>query len=230
MEYFLDIIFAVIIVICVFAGYKKGFVKSLTDLVSHIVAIIAARIISVQLAPQIFSQHFETGLKASLGEKIGEFGSGVSAQVQGTLDSIPNIAGFLSVAGVDKNAVADSVTQQIANEGVSVTEALMTNLVAPVATFIIRIVVFIAAFFVCIFLLKIITAILNKLAKLPLLKQVNKTFGLLFGAVKGIIFVAVICAALQLVAGVFNSESLSSIMSDSVIMSVFTTIAGTVQI
>lgn len=228
MKFILDIILIVIFLICIFAGYKKGFVKSLMDLASNIIALIAARILSVSFAPQVYSNYFEKGIAEKLGERVSELGSSASAQVQSALDSVPKLSGFLSVAGIDESQVTQNVSDSINNGGADIVEALMTNLVSPLATFVIRILIFVAAFAVCVLVLKLLTKILDSVLKLPLLKEANKAFGFLFGAVKGLIAVAVICAAAQLLAGFIGSETLSGIVSDSVIVSVFSQITGAV--
>lgn len=229
MNFILDIILAVIFIVCVIAGYKKGFVKSFLDLVSNIVAVIVARIISYQLAPAVFSSYFEEGLTKSLGEKVSELGSTASAQVQGALESIPNISGFLSLTGVNEADIAAKVSDSIDAGGLTVTEALMANLVSPVATFILRILIFVIAFIVCVFILKIVARILDKLSKLPLLKQANGAFGFLFGAVKGLIIVIVICAVAQLIAGFIGSGPVNDIVSNSVLVSAFNTVMGSIK-
>lgn len=230
MQYILDIILAVVFVICVLAGYKKGFVKSLTDLVSHAIAIIAARILSIRFAPVIYSNYFEEGISEKISSQIESFGSGASSQIESTINNLPNISGFLQLVGVDQSQIAQSVSGQIKNEGVDLVSSLMTNLVSPVATFIVRILILILAFFVCLIVMKIISKLLEKLSKLPVLKQANKGFGLLFGAIKGLIIVAVVCALSLLIAGFVDSESLSNIVSDSYIVSAFSSIVGQINL
>lgn len=230
MQYILDIILAAVFVICVLAGYKKGFVKSLTDLVSHAIAVIAARILSLRFAPEVYSSYFEKGFAEKISAQVESLGTNASAQVESTINSLPNISGFLQIVGVDQSQIAQNVSGQIKNEGVDIVDALMTDLVSPIATFIIRILIFIVAFFICLVIMKIISKILEKLSKLPVLKQANKGFGLLFGSVKGLIIVIIFCALSLLVASFVNSESLNKIVSDSYIVSAFSSIVGQINL
>lgn len=229
MQIALDIAFAVILVISMIVGYKRGFVKGLMDLAASLIAVVAARILSVSLAPQVFSEYFESGIKESLSEKIYELGSNAAAQVQSAIDSIPSISGFLSIAGVDE-AEAVKIIGENANAGsAEVVDTLMSTVVSPVATFVIRIVLFIILFFACLLLLKIITKLLDKVTKLPVLKQANKAFGFLFGAVKGIIIIFIVCAVIQLIAGFSNSKTLSELVTNSYIMTAFNAVMGSVS-
>lgn len=227
MNYVLDIVFSAAFVLCIFTGYKRGFVKSLTDLVSNLIAVLAARIISVRLAPGIFSEYFKDSIAATIREKIAPVGDSVAQQAQEALGVIPD--GFLSVAGIDKGEVINNVSAQINSGGTDVADALMNNIFLPIGTFVLRIIIFVIAFVLCLLLLKLISFVFNKLAKLPGLKQANKAFGFVFGAVKGIIIVAVLCAVCQLAAGLLNSESFSLMVSGSRLVSAFGFLTGSVS-
>lgn len=226
MRYILDIIFAAVFVLCIFTGYKRGFVKSLTDLVSNLIAVLAARIISVKLAPGIFSAYFEESIYGTIKEKIAPVGDGITQQAQEALSVIPD--GFLSVAGIDKSEVIGSLSEQVNSGGADVADALMTNIFLPIGTFILRIIIFVIAFVLCLLVMKLISMVLNKLAKLPVLKQANKAFGFVFGAVKGIIIVAVLCIICQIAAGFIGNETFVSAVSNSLLVSTLGKIAGSV--
>ena len=228
MKFALDLIFILVFLVCIFTGYKRGFVKSLTDLVSNLIAVIAARIISYQLAPSVFSTYFKDSVAETLRDKVAPLGGNITEQVNNTLDYIPS--GFLSIAGVDGEKLAETVSSQIEEEGVSLVEALMNNIVSPIGTFILRIVIFVAAFAVCLVVMKLISLLLNKLSKLPVLKQANKAFGFVFGGIKGIVLVLVICAVLSILSGIINSDGFSTLISNSYVVSAFNSFIGTAAI
>ena len=188
MNYIIDIAILVIFAVCIITGVIKGFVKSLMDLITNIAAVIIARILSVQLAPQMFERFFENSIATRLESEIATLGSSATEQVQSALDSIPeSMNGFLSLLGMDVQALTDSLSQQISASGGNVLDALMVNVVAPVMTVILKIILFVAIFVLCIFILKLFTVIFEKFAKLPVIKQANGIFGGMFGAVKGIV-------------------------------------------
>lgn len=226
MRYILDIIFAAVFALCIFTGYKRGFVKSLTDLVSNLIAVLAARVLSVRLAPQIFSAYFEENVALTIKEKIAPLSGSITQQAQEALSVIPE--GFLSVAGIDKSEVISNLSEQVNSGGADVADALMTNIFLPIGTFILRIIIFVIAFVLCLLIMKLISLILNKLAKLPVLKQANKAFGFVFGAVKGIIIVAVLCIICQIAAGFIGNETFVNAVSSSLLVSTFGKIAGSV--
>ena len=229
MNFVIDIILILIFAVTALNGFRRGFVRSLTDLVTNLISVVAARILSAQLAPQVYSSYFEAGLTEKLTKSVGDLGSNASQQVSAALDKIPGISGFLSVAGVDQSSVTANVSEQINNEGASVVDALMTNLVSPVATFVVRVVIFVLAFIVCVLVMKLISRLLDKAVKLPVLKQANKSLGFLFGVIKGLILVAVLCAVFLLVAGFTGDGGFNQLVANSKIVGAFSSLIGTIS-
>ncbi len=231
MEYIIDIILAALLAVCLIVGWKRGFVKSLMDLASNLIAFILARVVSVQLAPQIFAQYFEQRAYSSLNRELASAGNSASSQVQSALDSIPeSLNGFLGMLGVDKKSMASALSQKLEESGADIAEVLMNNIVSPVLTAIIKLLVFVAVFVLAVLILKIATLLLDKLTELPAVKQANEIFGLLFGAVKGVIVIAVACFALELVAGVIGNDSLTSLVESSRIVGAFDNILNLLNI
>lgn len=231
MEYIIDIILAALLAVCLIVGWKRGFVKSLMDLASNLIAFILARVVSVQLAPQIFAQYFEQRAYSSLNRELASAGNSASSQVQSALDSIPeSLNGFLGMLGVDKKSMASALSQKLEESGADIAEVLMNNIVSPVLTAIIKLLVFVAVFVLAVLVLKIATLLLDKLTELPAVKQANEIFGLLFGAVKGVIVIAVACFALELVAGVIGNDSLTSLVESSRIVGAFDNILNLLNI
>lgn len=231
MEYIIDIILAALLAVCLIVGWKRGFVKSLMDLASNLIAFILARVVSVQLAPQIFAQYFEQRAYSSLNRELASAGSSASSQVQSALDSIPeSLDGFLGMLGVDKKSMASALSQKLEESGADIAEVLMNNIVSPVLTAIIKLLVFVAVFVLAVLILKIAALLLDKLTELPAVKQANEIFGLLFGAVKGVIVIAVACFALELIAGVIGNDSLTSLVESSRIVGAFDNILNLLNI
>lgn len=216
-----ELILLVIVSLSMFIGYKKGFVKSFSDLVSNIVAVVTARFVSSTYTQQIYSAYIESPIKERIGEIIKEAGKGTSNKVQAVIDGVPGMNGFMSIVGVDSGSVASSVKEQVNSGSVSITDAVMGNLVSPVVTFILRIVLFVIAFILCLIIMKILTKILDKLSKLPLLKNANALFGIIFGCVKGIIICILICAVCRIITGFIDSPQFNQMLSDSAVMTVF---------
>lgn len=231
MEFIIDIILAALLALCLIVGWKKGFVKSLMDLVSNLVAFIVARVVSVQAAPSVYSRYFETKAQDTLTRELASAGSSASAQVQSALDSIPeSLNGFFDLLGVDKKAMVDLLSQNLDQAGSQTLDVLMTNVVSPIFTAVIRLVIFVAVFALAVLLLKLLTLLLDKLTELPALKQANELFGLLFGAVKGVIVVVFVCFLLELLAGFIGNGTFSALVENSKIVGVFDNVLNILNI
>lgn len=231
MEYIVDIILAVLMAVCLIVGWKKGFVKSLMDLASNLIAFIVAKIVSVQVAPAIYSQYFEQRARDSLTRELTSAGNSASAQVQSALDSIPEgLNGFLNLIGMDKQELTELLSQKLGDGGAETAEVLMSNIISPIFTVVIKLLAFVVVFALSVLVLKVVTMLLNKLTELPAVKQANELFGLLFGAVKGVIVVAVICFILELIAGLIGNEDFSALVENSKAVGIFDNILNVLNI
>lgn len=230
MNFIIDIILAALLAVCLIVGWKKGFVKSLMDLASNLIAFIVARVVSQQAAPAIYSNYFEQHARDTLTRELSSAGSSASAQVQSALDSIPeSLDGFLGLLGLDKQALTESISQKL-TDGAETVDVLMTNIVSPIFTAVIKLAAFVVVFIVAVLLLKLLTLLLDKLTELPAIKQANELFGLAFGAVKGVILIAVVCFTLELAAGFIGNESFSTLVENSKIIGVFDNILNVLNI
>ncbi len=222
MEYAVDIVLAVIFVLCVIIGWRKGFFRSFMDLASNIIAFFVAKIFSAELAPQIFGYYFEPAIFESLKERLAVAGSSAAERVETALESIPeSLTGFMTLLGVDEENLVNSLSGELTGSAESVADTLMTEIISPIVTVILKAVIFVALFVIAVIILRLISKLLDKLAEAPFFKQANALFGLALGAVKGVIVVCVICFITEIAAGFINNDSFSSAVSSSAIISAF---------
>ena len=165
---------------------------------------------------------FENTIATRLESEIATLGNSATDQVQSALDSIPeSMSGFLSLLGMDTQALTDNLSQQISASGGNVLDALMVNVITPVMTVILKIILFVVVFILAVLILKLFTVLIEKFAKLPVIKQANGIFGGVFGAVKGVVVAAVLCFAITLIAGFVDNSAFLTAVDDSKIVNIF---------
>lgn len=85
---------------------------------------------------------------------------------------------------------------------------------SPIADAVFSALCFIAVYIVVWIIFKLVIILSKRLNEVPIFKQVNRAFGFIFGAVKGVVFSAVVCSLLW-VLGTFGIDSLSKIFNAS---------------
>lgn len=163
-----------IIALCTFIGYKQGLVKSAIKILSFFIAIIVALVLYKPVSSLVINNTtIDDNIKNAMIEKIKPE---VSEEEQ-ELDV--EYYAELKIIGEATNTI----------EGIANLFAI--KLIETVVLLLIFVIVKIA--------LKFVSALTDIITKLPLLKQVNKLGGTIYGIIKGILIVYTILAVVYLI-------------------------------
>ncbi|MBE6587294.1 MAG: CvpA family protein [Ruminococcaceae bacterium] len=220
MGYIFDIILVAIAVICIVCGAKLGFFKSLMNLVTGVLALIIAFTFTPMLSDYIndnyvidsVSDSIETTLLSIAESEEGKDGYDIELLFK---DS--QVMSLMEGAGVSQDAVEEAFYSAEVNAKGYIA-GLAYTVAAPIAKTVSDILAFIILFIVAYVILKIVTLIIGIFLKLPVLKNLDKGLGVVFGIISAIFFVLVISMmaghlveALAVVApGNFNTDILDN--------------------
>lgn len=176
-----DIAVIAIMALCTFIGYKQGLVKSAIKILSFFIAIIVALVLYKPVSSIIINKTpIDDNIKNIMIEKITPEGISTDQEVE-VQDNI----------GLK---IIDSATNTI--EGIA--DTFTVKLIETVTLLLIYIIAKIG--------LKFVTALTDLITKLPLLKQINKVGGTIYGIIKGIVLVYTILAVVYLIAPLLNKN------------------------
>ncbi len=182
MSIIFDVIVIAIIALCTFIGYKQGLVKSAIKILSFFIAIIVAFVLYKPVSMLIINKtSIDDSIKNTMIEKIKP--DGIEQDEEISLEQSTPLS------------IIDNATKTTIEE---IADAFTIKLIETVTLLVIFIAVKIA--------LKFVTALTDLITKLPILKQVNKTGGIAYGIIKGVIIVYTILAVVYLVAPLLNKS------------------------
>ena len=178
----------VIIVGCILLGYWKGFVKIAFSLVTMLLTIVLVSWVTPYISDFLKEN---TGIYETLVEKCTDTiqlsaAENTENSIEETLNEDSTIGGIqlpgLWVEQIMEKA-GDSVNQVLEGNGIyrMVGEYIADWILRGVAFFVAFILVFIA--------LRVVFGLLNIVAKLPLLKSLNKLLGAVAGLLQGMVIV-----------------------------------------
>jgi uncharacterized membrane protein required for colicin V production len=205
MNIVLDIVIAGIIILCIYKGYKNGLIKTVMGLLSFIAAFIMARIFSPPLSEFMYSNWIKSGFVSGIASRIEDILGHLSLEHvvadPGRPDSFTDLLGSYGFSLPDVNRwMSEAALRGTDN----ITEYVAENLAAPVARGVSDFIAFAVVFALSLVLLKIVTALINRVAGLPVLNFFNKTGGAVlgsaYGAVLSFIFVILVYYALPYLA------------------------------
>lgn len=207
MAYIIDIVLIAIFSFIVVFAVKKGFAKIALNLVATVLSYIAAYVLGRPTAEFLYDKVIRTMIENSLERKIEKSPAGdVITQAKGLIESLPQ--GLMKLAdkiGFNTSAALESVdSANISAKGISaaITDSVLKPMVIVLLTVICSIVIFIVASII----FGIIARLINKVFKMPVVKNVNRFLGGVVGIVQGIILLFVVCSLFYFFGGVFGGK------------------------
>lgn len=183
----IDLIIVVVIALCTFIGYKQGLIKVAVKLVATIIAIILALILYKPISTLIIEN-------TSIDEQI---------QTSITNKLIPEESSEVEESLINTESLPDLIISSSENTVKSISEVISTKLIELFVIIILYIVIKIV--------LKFITLLADLIAKLPILNQINKLGGTIYGVLKGLILVFAIFAVVSLAAPLIGENFMENI-------------------
>ena len=216
-----DIILITIFAITFFVCYKKGLIASVSHLLSLVGGIIFARIFSFVLDGFLYRRIFEPLLqdtvKATLSGALESAEAGANAAMDAVLASANEIVAKFSALGLSLPEIARP--EGIADSD-ALTQSVAAEIAAPIATWLAEMCAYIILFFVGYIILRIIFLLLNLLAKLPVIKSVNRFLGAVVGLLLAALYTFIGAQVLRFVYGILlangtlaSSEGLGYILT-----------------
>lgn len=181
-----DLILIAVFLLIVFEGYLRGFIVSVLSLARVAVGVPLSYSVAKNLSEPLYNSVFRETFSNSLTNSIDS--SGLESVINGVRESVGNMPESL------KGNVSLSFLSNV-NAGTA-TQAIMENVVDPIAIIVCKMVVFLLALAVYSFLSALLLAVIKRLTKSKhaLFKKTNKFLGAALGAVKALIIVFALAA------------------------------------
>lgn len=199
MAYLLDIAVILIFGLMVYWGHRAGFIKTVAGMISFVVALVLSTVLAGPVSDIVYDKLVEPPVTAALEAHLGD-DSVAADTLTAAIEEMPGfVTGRLAAQGIHDGADALKYINN-AQEGETATESVMRQIIRPVTVPVLEVVCSLILFFLLQFIISLILKLLNVLAKLPVLKQANKTLGIVAGLVQGALWAFLIATILQALA------------------------------
>ncbi len=198
--YILDGILILIVALCIFIGYKRGFIRSILQLVGMLAAVVVAFTLSGMIAEWVYDEHLNQPIQDSIVESLHRDETPESDEIEEVLSVIPPfLRNALNVDQIAQDAMV-VITEKVNETAESTAKTVAETVIRPVAVTVMRILLFIVLTVVLLLVVKLLLGIIKPITKLPVLRQADGALGAVIGVVKGLLFVLLAVAVMQLLA------------------------------
>lgn len=198
MKYLLDAVVILIFLLCVVIGRKRGFIKTVAGVVALVAALAVSALFCDPVTQFVYDKTVEPSITATVNEQVEQAQGSAIEQLDNAYQSLPTfVKNLLAQSGIeDVNDLAQNMptgtTAAVADSVNAVIRPVLLPLIKAVCSLLLFLIVYIIA--------SILLRVLNVVAKLPVLKQLNKTLGLIGGAVSGVLWAMLAVTVIQIVA------------------------------
>lgn len=199
----IDAILIFAAVLCIWAGARKGFVRSVMGLFSSLIAAVAAYAYTPVLSAFIRERYLTDRITDGIDETLRSLAFDTSTDLF-NLDRVASDLPepFLSILTryqIDPASIAAKMRGLTgADEGA--VRRVAEDIASPTATVLSSAVAFLLLFVAALIVLALLTALLDAIFKLPVLKSANTFFGFLFGVFEAAVVASVLAIVLSVLA------------------------------
>lgn len=199
MGILIDISIIIIMLLCIFVGYRKGLIKVAIRFVAFIVAIILAVLLYRPIANQVMKNtELDEKINETIYTKIKDIDFSNITEEEKNKNEIIKIA---------EKYIEDGLEQGTENTAKYVAENLSVTIVQAI--------VFIALLIALRIALIILNLLADVIGSLPIIKQFNKSGGIIYGIIEGFIIVNCIFALLYIVNPIYKNGEIQRNIEES---------------
>lgn len=189
----LDLILLALVILGFYLGWKRGFLATVLKTFAGLFSAVIAMTCFGTLAPVIKERYVYGFVHQKIGEALE--GLGANSAPDTLTDAIPSgLRDTAALVGIDLNSIAESAVR----EGQNAVQQFAESATDSIAQLIASAAAFVILFLVSLFVLRVLSTPISAIVmRIPVVGQINRFLGLLFGGAAALIlaWIAVLLVA-----------------------------------
>ena len=207
MAIIVDLIIVGIIALCTILGYVRGLTKVLLKIVSFVLAIVIAFILFKPISLLVINHtRIDDNIQSAIEEKMVGVVDGGSTNIEGNVEESSNMPDAMTEYIQEMVAEGNGTAQEAAKEAAKNVADIIVNAGTWILVFILARIILIFA-----------KSLLELLVKLPVIKQMDKAGGIIYGLLEGLVIVYIGFAILSFISPMIDSAEILSAVNQSAI-------------
>jgi len=199
MGIIVDLILIGILLVFIFAGYKKGLTGSLLKLISFALSIVIAFVLYKPVSNIIINNtQINENIKSAI---INNFSENKNSEEQNKI----------------QNSILNNVNKEIENATTEAKNTIVEQSAERISTTIINLDCAIIVFLIAKVILWVISFFIKGVASFPIIKQIDKLGGIAYGVVEGLIIIYAVLAIISFASLVWTDSTMIQAINKSVL-------------
>lgn len=177
------------------SGFKRGLIKSLVGFAGTIIAILLSAYLTRVISVLIYDNFIRDTLLIQINDILNEYvGHDLNEKTEAVFDELPRIlTNALMFCGVTSNVVGKVIESSAGNASYALVE-----LFSPIIMNIIRTILMPIMFLIIIIPINLLTRVIGKVSRIPVLRQIDQFIGAVIGALKCFVLIVLITFLLRM--------------------------------
>lgn len=195
MSYVYDIILILVIFTFFISGMRRGFLRSIISLVGNILSIVLAGFLASYFSEWIFDIFMRPNITTKVYNVLQDtIGQDLQTRNQAIFSIFPSfVSNSLSCYGLSAQSINSSISSASQSTALQV-----VNAIAPIIVNFMRTIIFTILVILLSFVVRRITWMVGRIARLPILKQIDQLLGGFLGLIKCALFIFVFCTIIYI--------------------------------
>lgn len=209
MGIIIDLVIVGIFIACVGMGYFKGLTGSLLKIVSFVLALVIAFVLFKPVANFVIEHtNWDENLEQAIKEMLLEDTKQEEVQKANEEQSMPD-------------AIMNYINEAVEQAGTDAKNAIVETTARNVAVTIINSAVLIVLFLISRIVLILVKGLANIITKIPIIKQVDKLGGIIYGVLEFLVILYIILAIISFISPMIAGTGIIKGIQDSFLGSRF---------
>lgn len=201
MAYFLDAIVVVVFLLSLYLGYRRGFIKTISHLVAMVAALLVTLLCSGALAEAAFDRAVTPAVEKAITQTMEQAGADSAQALDAALEKLPGfLQQTLSNQGITDGAALAAKLNAGSGASAQLAEQVTQQVIRPATLPLLKLLCGIVLFLVVLIVARILMGMLDKVFRLPVLRTLNGTLGLVGGALTGVVWALLAVSVIQVIA------------------------------
>jgi len=206
MSIIIDLIVLGLILLCVFFGYKKGLTKCVIKILSFVIALVVAFVLFKPVSNFVINNTtFDDNIRNSITQIVQE-----DVSETGEIKEDSNLP----------QAMVNYINEEITNTVEQTKETVVNTVADQISKIAVNACVAIGLFIIARIALIFVSAISSLVTDLPIIKQVDKTGGIIYGLVEALLILFIIFAIISFISPMIEGSGLILAINKSILGSV----------
>lgn len=206
MSLIIDLIVLGLIVLCVFFGYKKGLTKCIIKILSFVIALVIAFVLFKPVSNFVINNTtLDDNIRNSIVELVQD-----DVSETGEVKEESNLP----------QAMVNYINEQITNTVEQTKETVVNTVADKIAIIAVNVCVALGLFIIARVALMFVSAISSLVTDLPIIKQVDKTGGIIYGLIEALLILFIIFAIISFISPMIEGSGLITAINKSILGSI----------